>query len=191
MFVPAERRDPYPLASTAEKRQLPPCPEREEHGVWFRLALARLACRDDASTTSRPRAAHGGNSFPVGPVGSAFGEVKCLGYLENRRDGVADGDICQARRGSAVRPRATTKASMRLAQSVIRLPDHRALRDAGMRQQRVFDFLAADLDAAGVDDVVDPARHPEKVCHRRDDRDRRCATGRREIFCRVSSGSFQ
>ena len=35
------------------------------------------------------------------------------------------------------------------------LADDGALRDAGMRQQRVPDFLAADLDAAGVDDVVE------------------------------------
>ena len=33
----------------------------------------------------------------------------------------------------------------------------------GMRQQRVLDLLAADLDAAGVDDVVDAAGDPEII----------------------------
>jgi hypothetical protein len=143
------------------KKAATPVPEREDtaYGSGLR-SLGSLA-----GTTRQLRAVHAqrtAEQLSGRPGRQRIGEVKCLGYLETGEMALLTEisvKLGVARRCAA----GDDKGLDALAQSVIRLPDHRALRDAGMRQQRVFDFLAADLDAAGVDDVVDPARHPEKV----------------------------
>ena len=88
--------------------------------------------------------------------------VKCLRHLETG-EMTFGAQVLIERRCSRRRAASHQKRLDALSRLRIRLADHGALRDVRMRQQRVLDLLARDLDAAGIDDIVDAAEDPEVV----------------------------